>query len=202
MSEEFEPHLGRIGSNKSKRSGTYLRSVLDYAYKSGMKSRRTSSFTGSRIGRGRVFGTLAGAGLVSGGQRRAIVKGRIAKLKLGNLSAARAHMRYIQRDGVTQEGEAGQLYGRETDEADGSAFTERCDGDRHQFRFIVSADDATEIGDLKPFIRELMLRVESDLETRLDWVAVDHFNTGHPHTHIVIRGKAEDGKDLIIAKDY
>jgi Protein of unknown function (DUF3363) len=33
-------------------------------------------------------------------------------------------------------------------------------------------------------------------------VAVDHYNTGHPHSHIVIRGKAEDGKDLIIAKDY
>jgi type IV secretory pathway VirD2 relaxase len=202
MSEEFEPHLGRIGSNKSRRSGTYLRSVLDYAYKSGMKSGRKSSFTGSRIGRGRAFGTLAGAGLVPGGQRRVIVKGRIAKLKSGNLAAARAHMRYIQREGVTQEGEVGKLYGRETDEADGSAFVEHCDGDRHQFRFIVSADDATEIGDLKPFIRELMQKVESDLETRLDWVAVDHFNTGHPHTHIVIRGKAEDGKDLIIAKDY
>ncbi len=202
MSEEFEPHLGRIGNNKSRRSGTYLRSVLDYAYKSGMRSRRKSLFTGSRIGRGCAFGTLAGAGLVPGGQRRAIVKGRIAKLKPGNLAAARAHMRYIQRDGVTQEGEAGQLYGRETDEADGSAFVEHCDGDRHQFRFIVSADDATEIGDLKPFIRELMQKVESDLETTLDWVAVDHFNTGHPHTHIVIRGKAEDGKDLIIAKDY
>ncbi|MDP1702694.1 MAG: DUF3363 domain-containing protein [Aestuariivirga sp.] len=202
MSEELEPHLGRIGSNKSGRSGTYLRSVLDYAYKSGMKSRRRSSFTGSRIGRGVAFGTLAGAGLVPGGKRRAIVKGRIAKLKPGNLAPARAHMCYIQRDGVTQEGEAGQLYGRETDEADGSAFIEKCDGDRHQFRFIISADDATEIGDLKPFIRELILRVESDLETKLDWVAVDHFNTGHPHTHIVIRGKAEDGKDLIIAKDY
>jgi Protein of unknown function (DUF3363) len=31
---------------------------------------------------------------------------------------------------------------------------------------------------------------------------VDHYNTGHPHSHIVIRGKGEDGKDLIMAKDY
>ncbi len=33
-------------------------------------------------------------------------------------------------------------------------------------------------------------------------MAVDHYNTGHPHSHIIIRGKAEDGKELIIAKDY
>ena len=44
--------------------------------------------------------------------------------------------------------------------------------------------------------------MEADLGTKLDWVAVDHFNTGHPHSHVVIRGKDETGKDLIIAQDY
>ncbi len=38
--------------------------------------------------------------------------------------------------------------------------------------------------DLKPFVRDLMARMEADLHTKLDWVAADHFNTGHPHTHI------------------
>src|SRR3546814_1482538 len=47
-----------------------------------------------------------------------------------------------------------------------------------------------------------MARVEEDLGTNLDWVAVDHHNTGHPHTHIIVRGKDERGKDLIIARDY
>jgi type IV secretory pathway VirD2 relaxase len=47
-----------------------------------------------------------------------------------------------------------------------------------------------------------MQDMERDIETKLDWVAVDHYNTGHPHSHIVIRGKAEDGKDLIMATDY
>ena len=117
-----------------------------------------------------------------GGQRRAVIKVRIAKLKTGNLAAARAHMRYIQRDGVTLQGEPGQLYGKDTDDADGSAFVERCDGDRHQFRIIVSADDGAELHDIKPFIRDLMQRMEMDLETNLDWVAVNHFNTGHPHS--------------------
>nr|AQZ39401.1 conjugal transfer protein TraI [Sphingobium sp. YW16] len=44
--------------------------------------------------------------------------------------------------------------------------------------------------------------MEDDLGTRLDWVAVDHFNTGHPHTHIIVRGKDDRSKDLIIARDY
>lgn len=202
MSDEFEPRLGRIGHTKSGRQKSFYRQVMDIAYKNGMRSKNRSSFTGQRIGRGGGWGTSASLGLMRGGQRRAVIKVRIAKLKAGNLSAARAHMRYIQRDGVTLQGEPGQLYGKDADTVDGSAFVERCDGDRHQFRIIVSADDGAELADLKPFIRDLMQRVELDLETDLDWVAVDHFNTGHPHTHIVIRGKAQDRKDLIIAKDY
>jgi type IV secretory pathway VirD2 relaxase len=38
--------------------------------------------------------------------------------------------------------------------------------------------------------------------TKLDWIAVDHHNTGHPHTHILVRGVTEDGKTLNIAGDY
>ncbi|MEX6634035.1 DUF3363 domain-containing protein [Hyphococcus lacteus] len=40
------------------------------------------------------------------------------------------------------------------------------------------------------------------LGTKLDWVAADHYDTGQPHTHLVIRGKRDDGTDLIIPKDY
>ena len=83
-------------------------------------------------------------------------------------------MRYIQRDGVTQEGSPGELYGRDADRADGKDFLERSGEDRHQFRFIVSAEDAGEYSDLKPFVRKLMARMEADLGTSLDWVAVDH----------------------------
>ena len=203
MSEkEFEPRLGKIGHKKSARPKTFARQVLDVAYKSGFKTKRTSSFTGQRIGRGAAWGTLASAGLMRGGSRRAVIKVRIAKLKAGNLAAPRAHMRYIQRDGVDRSGEPGKLYGPDVDEVDGVEFTERCDGDRHQFRIIVSPDDGDQLSDLKPFVRDLMQQMERDLETKLDWVAVDHHNTGHPHAHVVIRGKDEQGHDLIMARDY
>ncbi len=47
-----------------------------------------------------------------------------------------------------------------------------------------------------------MRQMERDLETRLDWIAVDHHNTGHPHTHVIVRGVTDEGKDLNIAGDY
>ena len=117
-------------------------------------------------------------------------------------TTARAHLRYIQRDGVTREGTPGELYSADRDTADGKAFLQRCDGDRHQFRFIVSAEDGAEYPDLKPYIRRLMTQMEADLGTRLDWVAVDHFNTAHPHTHIMLRGVDDTGQNLIIAREY
>ncbi len=91
---------------------------------------------------------------------------------------------------------------RSEDRADIVEFEKRGAEDRHQFRFIVSPEDAAELGDLKPYTRDLMAQMERDLGTRLEWVAVDHWDTEHPHTHIVVRGMADDGKDLIIARDY
>jgi type IV secretory pathway VirD2 relaxase len=79
----------------------------------------------------------------------------------------------------------------------------------------VAAEDADAYPDLKPLIRKLLARMEEDLGTKLDWMAVDHYNTGHPHTHVLLRGKclssglAKDqnsrndrGKYLVIARDY
>ena len=167
MSDEFEALLGRIGHSKGGRQKTYVRQVMEIAYKNGLRSKSKSSFNGRRIGRGGVIGALAVGNESRSGQRRAVIKVRIVKLKAGNLSAARAHMRYIQRDGVTLQGEPGQLYSKDSDTVDGPAFVENCSGDRHQFRMIVSAEDGAELGDPKPFIRDLMRRMELDLGTSL-----------------------------------
>jgi type IV secretory pathway VirD2 relaxase len=201
---EFEPRLGRIRSGGGGRGKTYLQRVLRAVSLAGSGRIRPSGFTGSRIGRG--FGTgrvLASRDrLAAFRSRRVIIKTRIVKMRGTGAKAAALHLRYIQRDGVTREGAPGELYGRDTDRADSGEFLKRVGGDRHQFRFIVSAEDAGEYQDLKPFVRKLMARMEADLGTALDWVAVDHHNTGHPHTHIVLRGRDDLGQDLVIARDY
>jgi type IV secretory pathway VirD2 relaxase len=134
--------------------------------------------------------------------RRAIVKARIVKLTRAGLRQQTAHLSYIEREGADRDGAPAQLYDRGSDEADGRAFAERCAGDRHQFRFIVSPEDGQELASLRPFVRDLMRTAELDLGTRLDWVAADHYDTEHPHTHIVLRGRNADGTDLVIPKAY
>ncbi len=155
---------------------------------------------GSQFGRGRVAARLR-SGSPSLRSRRVIIKSRFVMVKAGS-DAIAAHLRYIERDGVTREGERGQAYGADTDAADTRGFIERSQGDRHQFRFIVSSEDAGELGDLRAFTRTVMRRMEVDLQTRLDWVAVDHHDTDNPHTHIVLRGRADNGQDLVIAPEY
>lgn len=120
----------------------------------------------------------------------------------GKSGKAAAHLRYIQRDGTSRDGERGQLYSATEDRADGDAFLDRGQDDRHQFRFIVSPEDAADLADLTGYTRELMGRIESDLGTKLDWVAVSHHNTGHPHVHIIVNGCDALGDDLVINGDY
>jgi type IV secretory pathway VirD2 relaxase len=159
----------------------------------------------SRIGRGQAAADrlklVASKHGPSARRRRVVVKARIVRLKVGS-RAADAHIRYLQRDGTTRDGERGRLYSAAVDEADGKAFVERGRQDRHQFRFIVAPDDAEQLSDLRALTRGVMGQMEKDLGTQLDWVAVDHFNTGHPHSHVIVRGRDDLGKDLIIAQDY
>jgi type IV secretory pathway VirD2 relaxase len=205
--DDFEPRLGRQGNAGSKKAGKQAaryasRVAIAAGLIGGAKGGR--KFVGSRIGRGAAVGrALSSRDRLAGYRaRRVVVKTRLVKVRGGSARALKAHLRYIQRDGVTKEGARGELYAPENDRADGSEFLERSKDDRHQFRFIVSAEDGDQYGDLKPFVRRLMNQVEKDLGTKLEWVAVDHHNTGHPHTHIVLRGIDDKGKDLVIARDY
>jgi type IV secretory pathway VirD2 relaxase len=146
--------------------------------------------------------------------RRVVVKARVVRLNPQQRGARApkmretmsravdAHLRYLERDGVTRDGERGKAYSAFENEADGKAFVERGRGDRHQFRFIVAPEDAAEMEDLRGSTRDLMRQMELDLATRLDWIAVDHHNTGHSHTHIIVRGVLDDGRILNIAGDY
>src|SRR5262249_14439282 len=146
--------------------------------------------------------------------RRVVVKARVVKLagkgtgargpKMrggASASAVDAHLRYLERDSVTRDGDKGRCYSAIENDADGQAFVERGRDDRHQFRFIVAPEDSAEMGDLRGFTRDLMRKMEADLGTDLDWIAVDHHNTGHPHTHVIVRGVLDDGRILNIAGD-
>ena len=158
--------------------------------------------SGGRSGFGRGRAAFSRSRLFSP-QRRVIVKARIVQ---GSSRAARsaplvAHLSYLKRDGVTRDGADARMFDAASDEADTKAFTERCEEDRHHFRFTVSPEDAGQMADLRAFTRELMKDAERDLGTGLDWVAVDHWNTDNPHVHVLVRGRADDGQGHYDAAD-
>lgn len=183
------------------RGDAFINQVLRQASKAGAKVAKAGGRPGSRLGRGHVAARFTGASQTTG-SRRVTIKTRLVHLAKAGARSTVTHLRYIEREGVGREGEPGKAYGPTTDDADLAAFEERGREDRHQFRFIVSPEDAEQLDDLRTYTRHLMARMESDLGTRLEWVAVDHWNTDNPHTHVVLRGKDDTGKDLIISRDY
>lgn len=200
---DFRIRPGRIRSQAGQRARPFIAQALAAAQQSGghisrkgqLISPRTSTF-----GRGRSASIRANR-LITGRSRGAVVKARVVRQFRGSKPLA-AHLKYLRREGVTRSGEKAEMFGPDTDEADHDAFSERCKDDRHHFRFIVSPDDAHELGDLKGFARGLMVDMERDLGTKLDWIGVDHWNTEHPHVHILVRGMADDGENLVISRDY
>jgi type IV secretory pathway VirD2 relaxase len=205
--DDIHVKLGRIRERggTGRKPGTFIGEVMRAAKKAGHVGNRFGRAAGhshrSCFGRGR------GAALSlsrSSRSRQVLTKVRVVRhtgRKFRSAALAR-HVTCLKRDGVTYDGADARMFDARSDNANERAFAERCRDDRHHFRFIVSPEDATELENLRTFARELMADAERDLGTGLDWVAVDHWNTDNPHVHILIRGRADDGKDLVISRAY
>jgi type IV secretory pathway VirD2 relaxase len=151
-------------------------------------------------GPGRGGGRVGNLDARRPGARRVVVKAHVVRLTATGAKAASLHLRYIERDGVEKDGSKGILY-----DAGGPAQAENFEqprpGEKHQFRLIVSPEDAGEL-DLTEYVRSLMARVERDLGRKLEWAAVNHHDTEHPHAHIVIRGVDRDDRELRLDRSY
>jgi type IV secretory pathway VirD2 relaxase len=204
--DDLRVRPGRIqhGNRGGKRPQTFVGEVMRAAKKAGHVGNSFRSSQGrsrSRFGRGR---RAAVSIRLRSNARRVVTKARVVRHQGTRFRSAPLpkHIAYLKREGVTRDGAPARMFDAAGDEADERDFAERCKDDRHHFRFIVSPEDASEIGGLKAFTRELVADMERDLGTRLDWIAVDHWNTDNPHVHLLIRGRADDGQDLVISRDY
>jgi type IV secretory pathway VirD2 relaxase len=125
--------------------------------------------------------------------------GSVSEEREAAQSEARAHANYLARG----EQERRAFYDRDQEAVDGGArAAEWAKSDKRHFRLILSAERGDEIGDLPAYTREVMARAEVQLGSRLSWVAADHHDTGHSHTHIILRGRRANGQDLVIPKDF
>jgi type IV secretory pathway VirD2 relaxase len=116
----------------------------------------------------------------------------------------RAHGRYVERESATIEDDcqavgfdgvekgidmAGRLAGWQTA------------GDERLWKLILSPEFGDRI-DLERLTRDVLKRMEQDVGAPLEWVAVIHYNTEHPHIHVAVRGRTEDGRPLLFSRDY
>jgi uncharacterized protein DUF3363 len=173
--DDFRVRPGRIRSKRAQRARPFIAQALAAAQKAGgrvSRRGRISSPRASTFGRGRSLSVRANR-LLTSRSRGAVVKARVVR-RSGRGAPLATHLNYLQREGVTHDGEKGLPFGPDGGDADARTFAERCRDDRHHFRFIVSPDDALEMCDLRSFIRDLMRQAEQDLGTKLDWVGVDH----------------------------
>lgn len=109
----------------------------------------------------------------------------------------RAHADYLQRKG------RGQFYDKAGTSVDGAPRLETwAKSDLRHFRIILSTEEGERLRDLQAYTREVMARAGAALGTELSWVAVDHHDTGNPHTHIVLRGRRSNGQDLVLPRDF
>lgn len=114
----------------------------------------------------------------------------------------RAHGIYIARESASGKRGAGGFDSQESTRDTASTLDRwQRDGDERIWKVILSPEFGERL-DLEQMTREVMKRAERSLDTALEWVAVPHFNTEHPHVHLVIRGRRDDGSPLNLSRDF
>jgi len=116
----------------------------------------------------------------------------------------RAHGRYLARESATHENPMdGVGFGREAQKIDIEARLQEWQkaGDERLWKVIISPEFG-DLANLRRLTSDLMERMEKDLDTGIEWVAVQHHNTEHPHVHVVVRGLRSDGAGLRMSREY
>jgi type IV secretory pathway VirD2 relaxase len=116
----------------------------------------------------------------------------------------RERARYLTREHAQRPGVHGVGFDADHDQVDIVATADAWQkaGDPLLWRFIISPDDIDRL-DAKEHARELVASMERDLDTKLEWFAIDHHpGTENDHVHMFVRGIREDGQELKLDRDY
>lgn len=132
--------------------------------------------------------------------QRVLTKATVAKNR-GPALAWYKHGAYLQREGAQQEGHGRGFaaQGNPVTLSTTLAAWQRA-GDPHVFKVMLSPEHGDRLN-LQEFTRAVMRAVERDLGHPVEWAGIDHYNNGHPHVHLCLRG-VRDGQTVTIAKSY
>ena len=114
-----------------------------------------------------------------------------------------AHGKYLERDGTQRDGSPAQPFGSAIDKHGSlnNAMKVFAEEDKVMWKAVISPEFGERV-DLKKLVNGYIRAMETELHTKLEWAAVEHYNTGHPHIHLLIRGKDEHGKELRLSPDW
>lgn len=114
-----------------------------------------------------------------------------------------AHGQYLQRENAQQKDAGGKGFNASDNNLDIKDTLKQWQesGDERFFKVIISPENGHRL-DLQQHAKDLMKRVQTDLGTKIEWVAIDHHDTDQPHLHLLIRGVDETGKELRINPTY
>jgi type IV secretory pathway VirD2 relaxase len=114
----------------------------------------------------------------------------------------RAHARYIARESASLQPEKAGFTAETTGvDVAGKLGSWQKSADTRLWKLIISPEFGEKI-DLERLTRDLMGRMESDLHRSLEWIAVAHFNTEHPHVHVALRGLDSAGEEFRLDRHY
>jgi len=114
----------------------------------------------------------------------------------------RAHGKYVAREGASLQPEKAGFSAEITGIDVPSKLQEwQRGGDPRLWKLIISPEFGDRL-DLQLLTRDVMGRVQADLHTPLEWVAVAHFNTEHPHVHVALRGLDASGEEFRLDREY
>jgi len=198
--EEFEP---RLPSYMRRQRGSVLSRLKFLRHRGGF-------FQGTKAGRRKASGSRGRLRAEKTFSQRVMFKARVVaggghSTSGGGAGRMRAHVSYLCRSGTSLHGEAPEFFSHDPQarfsRQEVSHQMSIWANDPHHFRFIISPEHSSQL-DLPDYIRAVLKTMEGDLKTKLQWYAICHYNTDNPHAHVTLRGVDEQGKPLVLDRDY
>jgi type IV secretory pathway VirD2 relaxase len=152
-----------------------------------------------------------GSARLSGGdgspyRRRVVVIAYHYRMAGTGYSKLHSHLNYIERPEAGERAVTPTLIDGRSNAVMGHSVISAWKDDRHHFRIILAPADGHRL-DMTAYTRKYMAELETALGTRLEWLAGIHekADAAHPmnrHAHIVVRGIAGDGSDLVMRREF
>jgi len=118
----------------------------------------------------------------------------VAKMQYSKSGAAHKVQleKYLVREGTDIDGSRAKLYGTDIKEYQQNMV---------DLNFRIFLSPQSDKVDLKDLGERFIKTLEQQTGYEFFWQGANHYNTAHPHTHLLINGKAKDGREIDFPPD-